>query len=92
MKTTKDEKLQVLLSSEDHHKLKRIILQYSMVNGKLMTASSYVRELIQSHIREYEGYQTSFVNDKVRDIITQSNLENSIYPEFLEKTKKTNNE
>jgi hypothetical protein len=89
VKTPKDEKLQVLLSSEDHHKLKRIILQYSMVNGKLMTASSYVRELIKNHIKEYEGEQSSFVNDKVRDVIRQTKLEDSIYPEFLEKNKKS---
>jgi hypothetical protein len=75
MKAPKDEKLQVLLSSEDHHKLKRIILQYSMIKGKLMTASSYVRELIQEHIKEYEGEQTSFVNEKVRQIIADSKLE-----------------
>jgi len=75
MKVPKDEKLQVLLSSDDHHKLKRIILQYSMVNGKLMTASSYVRELIRNHIKEYEGEQCSFVNDKVREIMTKTILE-----------------
>jgi hypothetical protein len=75
MKVPKDEKLQVLLSSDDHHKLKRIILQYSMVNGKLMTASSYVRELIRNHIKEYEGEQCSFVNDKVREIMSKTILE-----------------
>jgi hypothetical protein len=75
MKVPKDEKLQVLLSSEDHHKLKRIILQYSMINGKLMTASSYVRELIRDHIKEYEGEQTSFVNEKVKQLIADLKLE-----------------
>jgi hypothetical protein len=74
MKVPKDEKLQVLLSSEDHHKLKRIILQYSMINGKLMTASSYVRELIRDHIKEYEGEQTSFVNEKVNQLIADLKL------------------
>jgi hypothetical protein len=75
MKVPKDEKLQVLLSSEDHHKLKKIILQYSMINGKLMTASSYVRELIRDHIKEYEGEQTSFVNEKVKQIIADLKLD-----------------
>jgi hypothetical protein len=75
MKVPKDEKLQVLLSSDDHHKLKSIILRYSMVNGKLMTASSYIRELIRDHIKEYEGEQRSFVNDTVREIIAVAELE-----------------
>jgi hypothetical protein len=75
MKVPKDEKLQVLLSSDDHHKLKRIILQYSMVKGQLMTASSYVRELIRNHIKEYEGEQSSFVNDKVKEIMATTKLE-----------------
>lgn len=75
MRVPKDEKLQVLLSSDDHHKLKKIILQYSMVNGKLMTASSYIRELIRNHIKEYEGEQCSFVNDKVKQIMSTLKLE-----------------
>lgn len=75
MKSPKDEKIQVLLSSDDHHKLKRIILQYSMVHGRLMTASSYVRELILNHIKEYEGEQTSFVNQTVKEVIAKTNLE-----------------
>jgi len=75
MKQNKDEKLQVLLSSTDHHKLKNIILNYSMVSGKLMTSSAYVRELILSHIREYEGEQTSFVNEVVKKIIEKTKEE-----------------
>lgn len=72
MKQNKDEKLQVLLSSTDHHKLKNIILNYSMVSGRLMTSSAYVRELILTHIKEYEGEQVSFVNDAVKKIIEKS--------------------
>ena len=60
MRTAKDEKIQVLLSSTDHHKLKNLILQHAVKNGKLVTVSSYVRDLILMHIREYEGEQTSF--------------------------------
>jgi hypothetical protein len=71
MKQNKDEKLQVLLSSTDHHKLKNIILNYSVVSGKLMTSSAYVRELILSHIKEYEGEQVSFVNETVKEIINK---------------------
>ena len=74
MKAPKDEKIQVLLSSTDHHKLKNIILQYAIQSGKLVTVSSYVRELILSHIKEYEGEQSSFVNEDVKKII-QNTLE-----------------
>jgi hypothetical protein len=75
-KENKDEKIQVLLSAVDHHKLKNIILNYSMMNGKLMTSSAYVRELILNHIKEYEGEQTSFVNEKVKEIIQKTKFEN----------------
>jgi len=72
MKSAKDEKIQVLLSSGDHHKLKNIILQCAIQSGKLVTVSSYVRELILSHIKDYEGEQTSFVNEDVKKIITNT--------------------
>jgi hypothetical protein len=74
MKISKDEKIQVLLSSTDHHKLKNIILQYSMQQGKLMTTSAYIRELILTHIKEYEGEQVSFVNETVKKLIAETNL------------------
>ena len=74
MKVSKDEKIQVLLSSIDHHKLKNIILQYSMQQGKLMTTSAYIRELILTHIKEYEGEQVSFVNETVKKLIAETNL------------------
>ena len=74
MKISKDEKIQVLLSSIDHHKLKNIILQYSMQKGKLMTTSAYIRELILTHIKEYEGEQVSFVNETVKKLIAETNL------------------
>ena len=74
MKQNKDEKLQVLLSSTDHHKLKNIILNFSVVSGKLMTSSAYVRELILNHIREYEGEQVSFVNETVKEIINKTEI------------------
>jgi hypothetical protein len=72
MKQNKDEKLQVLLSGPDHHKLKNIILNYSLVSGKLMTSSAYVRDLILKHIREYEGEQVSYVNETVKEIIKKT--------------------
>jgi hypothetical protein len=72
MKQNKDEKLQVLLSAIDHHKLKNIILNYSMVSGKLMTSSAYVRDLILTHIKEYEGEQVSYVNETVKKIINET--------------------
>lgn len=78
MKQNKDEKLQVLLSSTDHHKLKNIILNYSVVSGKLMTSSAYVRELILSHIKEYEGEQVSFVNETVKEIINKSEIKQKV--------------
>jgi hypothetical protein len=78
MKVSKDEKIQVLLSSNDHHKLKNIILQYSMQQGKLMTTSAYIRELILTHIMEYEGEQVSFVNETVKKLIAEHNQKNKI--------------
>jgi hypothetical protein len=69
MKTHKDEKIQVLLSSTDHHKLKNIILQHAINNGKLVTVSSYVRELILNHIKDYEGEQTSFANEEIKKLL-----------------------
>jgi hypothetical protein len=77
MKNSKDEKIQVLLSSQDHHKLKNIILQYSMQKGKLMTTSAYIRELILTHIKEYEGEQVSFVNETVKKLIAKTKTENN---------------
>jgi hypothetical protein len=77
MKAPKDEKIQVLLSSTDHHKLKNIILQYAIQSGKLVTVSSYVRELILSHIKEYEGEQVSFVNETVKKLIAKTKTENN---------------
>ncbi len=79
-KENKDEKIQVLLSSSDHHKLKNIILNWSLQKGRLMTSSAYVRELILNHIKEYEGEQTSFVNDKVKEIIKQTKFEKQTNP------------
>lgn len=76
-KENKDEKIQVLLSCSDHHKLKNIILNYSMLNGKLMTSSAYVRALILSHLKEYDGEQVSFVNEKVKEIIQKTKFENA---------------
>ena len=87
MKESKDEKLQVLLSSEDNHKLKRIILQYSMEKGELMTTSSYVRALIKTHIKDFEGSQFSFASEKVKEVIKKSNMEDKFYPETFEENK-----
>ena len=78
MKISKDEKIQVLLSSIDHHKLKNIILQYSMQQGKLMTTSAYIRELILTHIKESEGEQVSFVNETVKKLIAEIEQKNKI--------------
>jgi len=78
MKTSKDEKIQVLLSSTDHHKLKGIIIQDALKNGKLVTVSAYVREVLLRHIREKEGEQISFTNETIKEIIkeTKSKTEN----------------
>lgn len=65
----KDRKIQVLLSSDDEQKLNRIITSVSMHEGKLIATSSYVRDLILHHIREYEGEQESFVNQQVQKIL-----------------------
>jgi hypothetical protein len=76
MKTPKDEKIQVLLSSTDHHKLKNMILQQAVKSGKLVTVSSYVREIILEHIRNYEGEQKSFANEEVKKIMQKNKIEN----------------
>jgi hypothetical protein len=75
MRIPKDEKLQVLLSSDDLQRLKRIILQQSMEEGHLMTVSSYVRNLIINHIRDHEGEQLSLTNEKVKELVTNLNQE-----------------
>jgi hypothetical protein len=46
-----------------------------MLNGRLMTSSAYVRALILSHLKEYEGEQTSFVNEKIKEIIRKTKFE-----------------
>jgi|LakMenEpi03Aug12_release.lakeMendotaPanAssembly.Ray.scaffolds.fasta_scaffold4987627_1 dihydrofolate reductase len=73
MKSPKDEKIQVLLSSVDHQKLKNIIISDSTKTGKLMTVSAYVRELILMHIRVYEGEQKSFANETIKKLIEDQN-------------------
>ena len=75
MREKKDDKIQVLLSSADHHKLKKIIINYSLENGKLMTSSAYVRELILNHIKKLEGEQVSFANEKIKEIIKNKKYE-----------------
>lgn len=73
MKSPKDEKIQVLLSSNDHQRLKNIILMDSIKTGKLMTVSAYVRELILMHINIYEGEQKSFAGEAVKKLIEEKN-------------------
>jgi len=67
----KDRKIQVLLNGDDEQKLNRIITSVSMHEGKLIATSSYVRDLILNHISQYEGQQTSFVNEKVQEILKE---------------------
>jgi hypothetical protein len=76
MKSPKDEKIQVLLSSDDHRKLKNIILMDSVKTGKMMTVSSYVRELILLHIRICEGEQFSFAGEAVKKLIEEQKNKN----------------
>jgi hypothetical protein len=76
MRVPKDEKLQVLLSSTDRHKLKNIILQHAVKTGKLVTESAYVRGLIIEHIKEYEGEQASFANDEIKKLMQKNNITN----------------
>ena len=73
---TRDKKIQVLLSSEDEQKLNRIITSASMHEGKLIATSTYVRDLILHHIAQYEGEQTSFVNEHVKKILREYQSEN----------------
>ena len=67
----KDKKIQVLLTNDDEVKLNRIITSVSMHEGKLIATSSYVRDLILHHIQQYEGEQTSFVNQQVQKILVE---------------------
>lgn len=67
----KDKKIQVLLTDEDEQKLNRIITSLSMHEGKLISTSTYVRNLILNHIKNYEGEQTSFVNKHVQKILLE---------------------
>lgn len=76
MKNPKSKKIQVLLSGEVAHKLNQIITTSSLVDGKLKSASGYVRDLILSHIKEYEGEQVSFVNQKVQRIMNELKNQN----------------
>jgi len=73
---TRDKKIQVLLSSEDEQKLNRIITSASMHEGKLIATSTYVRDLILHHIAQYEGKQTSFVNEHVKKILKEYQSKN----------------
>jgi transposase-like protein len=67
----RDKKIQVLLSSEDEQKLNRIITSALMHEGKLIVILMYVRDLILHHIAQYEGQQTSFVNEHVKKILNE---------------------
>lgn len=49
-----------------------------MQQGKLMTTSAYIRELILTHIKEYEGEQVSFVNETVKKLIAEIEQKNKI--------------
>lgn len=67
----KDKKIQVLLTSDDEQKLNRIITSVSMHTGKLIATSTYVRDLILNHIANYEGEQTSFVQQEVKKLLAE---------------------
>tara|TARA_S200002703_G_C3777670_1_gene239499 strand:+ start:364 stop:606 length:243 start_codon:yes stop_codon:yes gene_type:complete len=67
----KDKKIQVLLTSDDEQKLNRIITSVSMHSGKLIATSTYVRDLILHHIANYEGEQTSFVQQEVKKLLAE---------------------
>ena len=67
----KDKKIQVLLTGDDEQKLNRIITSVSMHEGKLIATSTYVRDLILHHIANYEGEQTSFVQQEVKKILAE---------------------
>ena len=74
MRTAKDEKIQVLLSSTDRHRLKNMILQHAVKTGKLVTESAYVRALILEHINE--GEQSSFANEEIKKLMQKNNISN----------------
>ena len=64
-------KIQVLLDSNTMNKLKSLIAATSFHRRELITISAYVRELIESHVQNYQGEQTSFVNEHVRKIFEE---------------------
>ena len=74
MNKNKDAKIQVLLSSDDYSRLEGVIIRESAKNGKLMTVSAYVRNLILSHIIVNDGDQVSFASETVKKLIYENEL------------------
>lgn len=74
MNKFKGEKIQVLLSSTDHHRLKNMIIEEAVKTGKLVSISSYVRNLIIEHINV--GEQSSYVKNDINQIIKKTENKN----------------
>lgn len=70
----KDSKIQVLLSSDDYSRLESVIIRESVKNGKLLTVSSYVRNLILDHIKFNDGEQLGFAVEAAKKVIYENEL------------------
>lgn len=76
MPKIKDKKVQVLLSSSDYKRLKDLILRESLECGRFYNISSYIRELILSHIKRLEGEQKSLTVEYIKNDILKIDNEN----------------
>jgi hypothetical protein len=73
-----ESKIQVLLPNDTLKQLKILISSASIHRQDLVTISSYVRDLIDNHLKDYQGEQTSFVNEHIQ----------KIYDEFIKNKNK----
>lgn len=72
-----DEKIQVLISSEDLHQLNQILVRKAAERkSRAIPLSSYIRLLLKDHILANTPEQQSYVKDKIDDIREQLKTKN----------------
>ena len=70
----KDEKIQVLLSSDDSNRLRGMIIRESTKTGKMLTVSAYVRNLILDHIKINDCEQLGYAAEAAKKLIYENEL------------------
>jgi len=71
-------KIQTTISEDDERKLNQIINVVGLNREDVISQPQYIRELITSHIQDYDGMtnEPSFINEEVKRLIQELNEQN----------------